>query len=160
MQIKEYQKQPSFAQNYHTGQSPINKNNINNNASPKSTLKSDVIISPQQMEKQNQLTKALLRGDVEIGQKAQKYGTDSFFSHDKDGLYPSFLYKDKDGLYPLVAAVYGCSLQLVRYIERKLKDGAAEQWARVDTKEFANKLNSQFPTKFIKSVNRRISGLV
>lgn len=105
------------------------------NSSLKSALKAELITS-QQLEKQNQLTKALLSGNFELVKILEDQGA-SFSYPDKDGFLPWH--------YPLVAAVYGCNLELIRYTEEKLKGGAGIQWQRVDIKEFAKILDNQIP---------------
>ena len=94
---------------------------------------STTVITPQQQLKQNQLVAALLKGDFESVKKLESQDT-------------SFLYPNKDNIYPLVAAVYGMNLELVRYIEEKLKETATEQWQKVNIEIFKNKLENQMPT--------------
>ncbi len=118
----EFQKQPSIGTNFFTIYSP-----------QKPTLKSNSIISPQQQEKQNKLTKALLIGDIELVKTLENQGA-------------SFSCPDHDGCYPLVAAVYGCNLELVKYIEAILQTEALEQWEKVDVHHFSNILQSQMPS--------------
>ncbi len=77
---------------------------------------------------QNPLVEALLKADLESVKMLEAGGA-------------SLLYPNMDGLYPLVAAVYGCSLETVRYVELKLKDEAEKQWAQVDANKALENLN-------------------
>ncbi len=97
----------------------------------------------QQLEKQNELTKALLSGNFELVKTLEKQGA-------------SFLYPDKDGCYPLVAAVYSCKWELIIYVEEKLAGNVLEYWEKVDIKEFAQKLDSQMPTPMPENLTREI----
>ena len=58
----------------------------------------------------------------------------------------SLLYPNQEGLYPLVAAVYGCSLEMVRYVETKLKGEAEKQWNQVDVNRAKTELDRWTPT--------------
>ena len=82
---------------------------------------------------QNPLVEALLKADLESVKMLEAEGA-------------SLLYPNMNGLYPLVAAVYGCSLETVRYVELKLKDEAEKQWAQVDTNKALENLNRWMPT--------------
>ena len=77
---------------------------------------------------QNPLVEALLKADLASVKKLEAKGA-------------SLLHPNMDGLYPLVAAVYGCSLETVRYVELKLKDEAGRQWAQVDANKALENLN-------------------
>ncbi len=103
-----------------------------------SSLKPDSIISTQQFEQQNQFIKALLSGNFESVKNLENQGV-------------SFLCAGSDGCYPLAAAVYGCNLEIVNYVEKKLKNDATEQWAKVDIKQYTNKLEIQMPTPLSKN---------
>ena len=82
---------------------------------------------------QNPLVEALLKADLESVKRLEAEGA-------------SLLYPNMDGLYPLVAAVYGCSLETVRYVELKLKDEAGRQWLTVDANKALENLNRWMPT--------------
>lgn len=85
---------------------------------------------------QNRLINELLRGNLEVVKQLESQGA-------------SFLYPNSDGLYPLAAAVYGCSLETVRYVELKLKDDAENQWKKVDTNKAIEKIEKTKPTKLV-----------
>ena len=82
---------------------------------------------------QNPLVEALLKADLESVKMLEAEGA-------------SLLYPNMNGLYPLVAAVYGCSLETVRYVELKLKDEAEKQWVKVDANKALENLNRWMPT--------------
>ena len=82
---------------------------------------------------QNPLVEALLEADLESVKMLEAKGA-------------SLLYPNMNGLYPLVAAVYGCSLETVRYVELKLKDEAEKQWAQVNANKALKNLNRWMPT--------------
>jgi hypothetical protein len=77
------------------------------------------VINLQQQKKQNQLISALLEGNIELINKLESEGA-------------SLLHSSIDGIYPLAAAAYGTDLDLVKYVEAKLRNMAKEQWQKVD----------------------------
>ena len=127
MQFQEYQKQPQ-SPTQHQPQVGQFSSLFGSNPSVK-----PVHLNAQQQEKQNQLVAALLKGDLALVKQMESQGA-------------SLLYANQEGLYPLVAAVYGCSLETVRYVELKLKDEAGKQWAEVDANKALVNLNRWMPT--------------
>jgi len=94
--------------------------------------------------KKDPFVAALLKGDIETAKKLESEGA-SLTAH------------NTEGIYPLAAAVYSCNLELVRYIEGKLKDKATEQWAKVDPIKANESINSQMPTELpINSTYRQL----
>ena len=84
--------------------------------------------------KQDELICCLRKGDLDTVKKLESEGA-------------SFLYPDKNAEYPLVAAIYGCSLETVEYVELKLKNEAAKQWSQVDANKAIENINRWMPTK-------------
>jgi len=89
-------------------------------------------LNTQQQEKQNQLVAACLKGDLALVKQMESQVV-------------SLLFPSQEGLYPLVAAVYGCSLETVRYVELKLKDEARKQWGEVDANKAKENLMRWMP---------------
>jgi TPR repeat protein len=131
MQFQEYQKQP---------QSPApplppmpQKMEQFSRFFPPNPSAEPLLLNAQQQEKQNQLVAALLKSDLVLVKQMESQGA-------------SLLYPNQEGLYPLVAAVYGCSLETVRYVELKLKEEAGKQWAEVDGNKAKENLTRWIPT--------------
>lgn len=78
---------------------------------------------------QNQLVAALLKGDLLLVKQLESQKE------------VSFSYPDKEGLYPLVAAIYSMNLELVHYVEKKLKsEEDLKQWEKVDAMRVKEKI--------------------
>jgi ankyrin repeat protein len=93
---------------------------------------------PRQKGFQTQLMAVLLKGDLESVKKLELQGA-------------SLFYPNEAGVYPLVVAVYSTNLELVRYVEEKLKDQASIQWGAVDSLMAKKKIAAAMPREFTAS---------
>ena len=120
-QLKEYQKIPAPAQKQNEQFSIFN-----------SSQPSKIIPIKSEQEKQNQLIDAIQKGNLDSVKACEVQG--ALFSH-----------PNNEGIFPLVAAVDSLNVNLVRYVEGKLKGEASNQWEKVNYNKVMEVLANEVP---------------